>query len=222
LTPDLDQEGAPPAAPSSILAASEIARLEAENGLRQYDFMLDVIQAHLQPDRPFALRPPLFRDLQRIAVAGIEQRPGEWRTSPVRISRSAHQPPAQHLVPHFMVEMCDYVNENWHERTAFDLAAFVMWRTNWIHPFAEGNRRTSRAASYIVLCAHVRNLLPGSPAIPQQIQENRARYFEALEQADERERQGEIDVSTMENLLRHALARQLLSVIDLAGGSKTD
>jgi len=94
-----------------------------------------------------------------------------------------------------------------------------MWRLNWIHPFEDGNGRTSRAISYLVLCIGMKLLLPGSPTIPQQIQEDRSAYFEALERADEAYRNDEtIDVSDMENALKNMLAKQLLGVIAQAGG----
>jgi hypothetical protein len=113
--------------------------------------------------------------------------------------RKAPMPPGPHLVEHLVQEMCDYVNENFHEKTALHLAAYVMWRLNWIHPFSDGNGRTSRAVSYIVLCSHVKILLPGTSSIPQQIEENRAAYFRALEAADEALREtDEIDISVME------------------------
>lgn len=115
--------------------------------------------------------------------------------------------------------MCDYVNNHFHTMTAFHLAAYVMWRLNWIHPFADGNGRTSRIVSYIVLCVKLKVLLPGTPTIPQQIEANRKMYFEALEAADEALRAtGEADISVMEKALEGMLARQLLSVIEKAGG----
>jgi Fic family protein len=169
---------------ASVDQAATIAQLEIENGLRQYDLALDVIKTFLEPDRPFALRPSLIQQLQSVAVEGIEAYPGQWRTGVVRIEKSEHQPPAAHLVGFHVQEMCDYVNDNWHERTAFHLAAYVMWRLNWIHPFADGNGRTSRIVSYIVLCCALNTLLPGSPSIPQQIQNDRSSYFRALEEAD--------------------------------------
>jgi Fic family protein len=81
-----------------------------------------------------------------------------------------------------MVEdLCDYVNGQWTTRTALHLAAYVMWRLNWIHPFTDGNGRTSRAASYLVLCLRLGYLLPGRRTIPDQIAEDRTRYYKALE-----------------------------------------
>jgi Fic family protein len=94
-----------------------------------------------------------------------------------------------------------------------------MWRLNWIHPFSDGNGRTSRVTSYIVLCAALKTLLPGSPSIPQQIQDDRSTYFRALELADAAfANDNVIDVSAMESALKQMLARQLLAVIEQADG----
>jgi Fic family protein len=195
-----------------------IAELEVENGLRQYDLAIDVIRTFQEPERPFALRPSLIQQLQSVAVKNIEPYPGEWRTSSAKITKSKHTPPGAHLVGFLVQEMCDYVNDNWHEKTAFHLSAYVMWRLNWIHPFSDGNGRTSRTTSYIVLCASLNTLLPGSPTILQQIQDDRTAYFRALEHADEAALSGTIDVSEMETAIKGMLARQLLSVIEQADG----
>ncbi len=195
-------------------------RLEAENGFRQLTQGIEIIRYYLEPGRPFALRPGLILELQQIAVEGIESEPGQWRRTIVGIEKSAHAPPAPHLVPALVTEMCDYVNDNLHVKTAFYLAAYVMWRHNWIHPFVDGNGRTSRVLSYIVLSIMLGYVLPGSPTIPEQIQKNRNGYFHALMAADTAWRNSEIiDVSEMESLLTNMLGTQLLSVISQASGS---
>ena len=112
-----------------------IAELEIQNGFRQFDLALDVIKTFLEPDRPFALRPTLIQQLQKVAVEGVLPYPGDWRTGPAKITKSKHTPPGAHLVATLVQELCDYVNDNWHEMTAFRLAAYVMWKLNWIHPF---------------------------------------------------------------------------------------
>ncbi len=197
----------------------EIARLEAANGFKQLSLGVEIIRYYLEPNRPFALRPGLMLDLQKVAVAGLVPRPGEWRRTNVAISKSAHQPPPPHLVESLVTEMCDYVNDNLHTRTAFHLSAYVMWRHNWIHPFEDGNGRTSRVLSYIVLSLCVGYVLPGTPTIPEQIQGDRSGYFRALEAADVAwKEKNTTEVDEMEQLLTGMLARQLLSVIDGAGG----
>ncbi|MER2510737.1 MAG: Fic family protein [Amaricoccus sp.] len=191
--------------------------LEIENGFRQFDLTIDVIKYYLEPERPFALRVPLILDLQKEAVRGIEAEAGQIRQTPVRISQSNHAPPEPHLVASLLNEFCDYINDNWHEKTAFYLAAYSMWKLNWIHPFTDGNGRTSRALSYALLSIKLGYELPGSPTIPQQIEGDNKHYIEALEKADAAAASGAPDVGEMERMLRAMLARQLMSVIEAAG-----
>jgi Fic family protein len=93
-----------------------------------------------------------------------------------------------------------------------------MWRLNWIHPFDDGNGRTSRIVSYVVLMIRSGFILPGTPAIPDQIVLDRSGYFRALDEADAACREGLIDVSTMEGLLGNMLAKQLAGFYTSAGG----
>jgi Fic family protein len=93
-----------------------------------------------------------------------------------------------------------------------------MWRLNWIHPFADGNGRTSRIVSYVVLSVRAGSLLPGTPTIPDQIVDNREPYFEALDTADLAFKTGQVDVSKMEELLASLLANQLAAFYRAVGG----
>ncbi len=203
------------------MAVDHNTEREIENGFRQYDLTQDIIKYYLEPDRPFALRVPLILDLQKEAVAGIEAEPGQIRRTPVGIHKSEHSPPPPHLVGSYLAEFCEYINDNWHERTAFYLSAYAMWRLNWIHPFTDGNGRTSRALSYALLSIKLGYVLPGAPTILQQIEEDNSHYIEALEKADAAARKGSEDVSEMERMIRAMLAKQLLSVIDAAGQVST-
>ncbi len=198
------------------LNSDEIAQIEVRNGLQQFDLGCRIIESFLS-GRPFNLTPSIIRDLQAVAVDGIQPNPGEFRSGSVRIEQSKHTPPGPHLVSSLVVEMCEYINNNWHENTAFHLAAYAMWRHNWIHPFDDGNGRTSRIVSYIVLNVKIGYLVPGTPTIPEQIQNDRNKYFSALEAADERFRNGDVDVSDMEILLRDMLSRQLVGILQDAG-----
>lgn len=201
------------------MAVDHTTKREIENGFRQYDLTLDVTRYYLEPDRPFALRVPLILDLQREAVDGIEAEPGEIRKTPVGISKSKHIPPKPHLVNAHLTEFCDFINDNWHEKTAFYLSAYAMWRLNWIHPFTDGNGRTSRALSYLLLNIKLGYLLPGSPTILQQIEKDNSHYIKALEMADAAALEGGEDISEMETMIRSMLAKQLLGVIDAADGA---
>jgi Fic family protein len=200
---------------ATLLRSNHTPR-EIENGFRQFDLSIEIAQYYLHPERPFALRLPHILDLQKEAVDGIESAAGKLRTGLVGISKSEHITPEAHLVPNLMTEFCDYINDNWHEKTAFYLSAYAMWKINWIHPFTDGNGRTARTLSYIILCLKLGYILPGSPTIPQQIEEDKSHYIEALETADKAFRAGEINVSEMEAMIKGMLAKQLLGVIEAA------
>ncbi|GJE15435.1 hypothetical protein AIGOOFII_0130 [Methylobacterium marchantiae] len=191
---------------------------EIENGFRQFDLCLEMVEYYLDKERPFALRPGIILEFQKEAVEGIEADAGKIRSGNVGISHSSHAPPGPHLVQSALTELCDYINDNWHEKTAFHLSAYAMWRLNWIHPFSDGNGRTARTLSYAVLCIKLGYVLPGYPTIPAQIEEDKSHYIEALEAADQADRLGLLDVSQMEQMIRSMLARQLIGVIEAAGG----
>jgi Fic family protein len=193
------------------------AATETRNGLRQYDAAIGAVQSALERGS-FKLRPSLILGLQREALAGISSYAGNYRPGGVAIEGSRHEPVGAHLVPELVEDMCDYVNEQWDRSTPIHLAAYLMWRLNWIHPFADGNGRTSRMISYVVLSIRAGFVLPGSPTIPDLIVDNRKPYFAALDAADGACREGRVDVSAMEELLARLLARQLASFYEAAGG----
>jgi Fic family protein len=203
--------------PELVVDPVEKARAEARNGLRQYDFGVAVAQAAIERGS-FKLRPSLVLGLHREALKGISSYAGNFRPAGVSIEGSRHAPPEAYLVPELIEDMCDYVNENWESQTALHFAAYLMWRLNWIHPFADGNGRTSRILSYVVLCIKAKTVFGGTPTIPDQIVENRQPYFDALDAADEALRSGKVDVSKMEELLAGMLAHQLTQAFKQAGG----
>jgi Fic family protein len=199
------------------LGQEAIARREAANALRQADLVVTLVRESTTTAK-FKLRPSTVLALNAEAVDGLTKYAGNWRPGPVAIGKSQHQPPDHKSVPRLVEEMCDYVNDGWQQKSAIHLASFIMWRLNWIHPFFDGNGRTSRATSYLVLCARLKSLLPGSRTIPEQIVFNRIPYYDALEAADRRFNHShsfdDDTVVEMEQLLSSMLATQLKSAFD--------
>jgi Fic family protein len=203
--------------PEIVKDPQERAKAEAKNGLRQYDAGVAAARQAIERGS-FRLRPSLILALHREALAGISHFAGNFRPGSVEISKSQHSPPAAHLVPELVEDLCDYVNDHWQTASAIHLAAYVMWRLNWIHPFADGNGRTSRIVSYVVLIVKCGYVLPGTPTIPDQIVSDRRGYFTALDEADAALRQGQQNIEKMESLLSGMLARQLTSFYESVGG----
>ncbi|MEJ1968764.1 MAG: Fic family protein [Rhizomicrobium sp.] len=202
--------------PTIALSDQQRAEREASNALVQASRLIEMVEYWAaERERPFKLRPSIILELNRLAIEGLDSFAGNWRPGPVVISGSKHQPPAAHLVPELVEDMCDYVNANWESQRAAHLAAYVMWRMNWIHAFTDGNGRTARAVSYLVLSARLKMKIPGAPTIPELVTANREAYYAALEAADAG---GEESLAQMEGLLEHLLAKQLLTVVSEASG----
>jgi fido (protein-threonine AMPylation protein) len=205
--------------PTLARTEEQQALLEASNGLAQFDYGLSVVEDAIAKGHQFRFRPSLGLALHREALNGLSARAGNWRPAEVRIENSQHQPVGAHLVPEQIETMCDYLNENLIAKSPIHLATFAMWRLNWIHPFTDGNGRTSRIFSYVVLCISLRTVLSGTNTIPEQIVHNRMPYFDALEAADHAFQEGRIDLSKMEALLDSMLAKQLLDLHQRAVGT---
>ena len=197
------------------------AEAEAANGLRQYDYAEKSVYQAIERS-PFKLRPSLIYGLQREALRGISTYAGLQRPGDIEITNSKHDPVGAHLVPELLEELCEYVNDNW-ERMPIHLAAYVMWRLNWIHPFADGNGRTSRVLAFFILSVKLGAVLPGSPTLPELVIAHRGAYEDALDAADAAYKENEtIDVSKMERLIESLLAKQLHRVYEMAAGTTSD
>lgn len=206
--------------PEIVTDPDQLARLEVYNTVQQYLKIEEMVGYFLDPDHPFKLRPSHILTLHRAALEGISATAGVWRPSGVEIHGSRHTPPQAFEVPERIEELCDYVNDKWTAKKPLHLASYVMWRLNWIHPFTDGNGRTSRAVSYLVLCIRLKMLPPGEMTIPQQIEQDKTPYYRALESADNAWAEGRIDLTEMKKLLGSMLARQLVAIYDQsqAGG----
>ncbi|MCC2102799.1 MAG: Fic family protein [Hyphomicrobiales bacterium] len=206
--------------PDLISDPQEVAAAEARNALRQFDVGMEILDQWLHGGAGFRLRFTHLLTLNRIVLEGISKLAGTFRPGLIRISNSEHQPPEPTQVPLLIEDFCDYINEAFRTKSALHVAAYALWRLNWIHPFTDGNGRTARVVSYILLCARLGYRVPGTPTIPEQIAANKRPYYAALEQADKAFAGGVIDVSALEKLLGAHLATQLLNVHDAANNGE--
>lgn len=197
------------------LSKKEVARIEVRNAIGQFDWAIGRIESGLE-EQSYNLDLSQLLILNLLAVNGIRVDAGRLRVYSVGIRNSPHKPPPQDEVPGLVDEMLAYVNTNW-DRSALHLAAYLLWRVNWIHPFGEGNGRTSRMVAYMILSIRLGFLLPGTRTIPDLIAGDRKTYYDALSAADQMAVEGKIDVSQMEALVEQLLAEQLADLIDEAG-----
>lgn len=147
--------------------ADPTSRLKEDNSARLGRYVLDVILTHIRDDSPLIVTPTLLCDLNRLAMRDIIDRAGFLRQVDLVILGSNHKPPPFQDVPKLVEECCQYLNGD--QETSTQLASYALWRTNWIHPFDDGNGRVSRALCYLVFCARERTIPSGRVTLPERI-----------------------------------------------------
>lgn len=187
--------------------------LEVANGGRHYDFLQSVVETAMAVGKPF-LSQTVIKAINYHAIACLHSYAGEYR--PCAVTVGDHDPPDHYRVNALMDDFVNEVNRYWDELDEVSLAAYVLWRLNWIHPFINGNGRTARAACYFVLCVKLGGWLPGTIILPELLRrpENRDRYVQALRHADTTEWDGDMHdfLSPMTRLLFELLHEQQSSI----------
>lgn len=181
-------------------------RVQEKNLIRQYDLLMNCIEIGLKSDHT-AFDKYMIWSLNHVAVTHISQFGGRFRQEPIYVGD--HIPPHYDQVPDLMDRFISFIHENWYIYEPTELAAYALWRMNWIHPFIEGNGRTARAVCYYLLCVRGGALLGGSKIVPERIRDDRQGYEEALEAADRAWAAGQLDFSRMEEYLATLVAAQL-------------
>ena len=161
--------------------------LEYSNSDRQLQFLESMVSVALSKDRP-VLSQTLIKALNFHAIACLHINAGEYR--PCEVNVGTYTPPRYFQVPALMDDFVNIVNLHWDKTDPIELAASVLWRLNYIHPFINGNGRTARACCYFVLCVKVGRWIPGSPILPALLKKNRDEYVGALREVDDRKLQG--------------------------------
>ncbi len=75
----------------------EQAKIEARNGVRQFDAVTEMLENFFDPERKFKLRPSHLLYLQRIALEGLSLYAGNFRPAGIEIGGSRHEPPGAHI-----------------------------------------------------------------------------------------------------------------------------
>ena len=186
-------------------------RVQEQNLNRQYELLTNCIEIGLMKG-PVSFDKYLLWALNHVAVANISQFGGRFRKEPIYVGN--HKPPHFNDVSDWMDRFISTIQENWYIWTETELAAYGLWRLNWIHPFIEGNGRTARAACYFLLCVRSGYLLPGTNIVPERTRESRSSYEAALTAADRAWDSGHLDFREMEEYLAGLLQGQLEEALE--------
>jgi Fic family protein len=183
------------------------AKIREHNLLRQYDLLLNCIEIGLEKGIEAFDKYTLWA-LNAAAMSNVAQLCGRYREEPIYVG--SHKPPHFKNVPDQMDRFFSFVHENWTlDDHPTEMAAYALWRLNWIHPFVEGNGRTARAACYYLICMKAGTILPGRKIVPERIRENRQPYYAALREADRHWDEGDYDVTQLTEYLQDLLNAQL-------------
>ena len=147
--------------------------LEAIN----HAYAIDFIKELAQKNEPITEHNLL--QIHSLILQGIDNaNAGKYRNVQVMISGAKHIPPQPYLVPKEMENLFIWYNENKDKLHPIELSAEMHERLVTIHPFIDGNGRTSRLLMNLIL------LQNGFPiAILKGDTESRLRYYSALETA---------------------------------------
>lgn len=147
--------------------------LEAINHQHAIEFIKELAQTN----NPITERELL--QIHQLILQGIDNpNAGKYRNVQVLISGAKHIPPQPYLVQKQMEELFIWYNENRATLHPIELSAEMHERLVTIHPFIDGNGRTSRLLMNLIL------LQNGFPiAILKGDAENRLNYYKALETA---------------------------------------
>jgi Fic family protein len=185
-----------PQTPAQLLASTNLVRC--------HQHMSALVKAHIVASSRY--HPVLLDVLEfhAMAMQHIIATAGQWRIKEVEIRGSKHQPIVFTQVPFAVESMLKTLATDFENRDAVDAAAYVMWRTNWIHPFDDGNGRVARVLAFAVLFSRLGRVpvsQPGQPSFLDRLSWRRLDYIDALEAADSAYKVGNVDVEMMAQLL---------------------
>ena len=204
-----------------MLAHLEDAHLMANwlgqrNLARQYDFMNTSFLLWQSQGKP-KVSLAFLSELNFYAVHHLSPRPGVFRNKfsyNVAINGSDHKPPPYEEVEAWMADFLVNLHKLYDTGTPIRVASYALWRLNWIHPFAQGNGRSSRALCYFLLCQRYNVWFPGTP-VHELIRQNREEYCELLRAADKTVDSDHMaDLSKIDEFLERLMSQQITAVTE--------
>jgi len=164
-------------------------------------------------------RQDILCELHRTGTLLLLRAPGQYRIVDVHVRRqdlTVYQPPAAGEVPAAMMAFEQELERMWPTADHITLAAYALWRINWVHPFVNGNGRTARAFAYACVCLKHGSMLPGTVTMIDLITRSRDDYEAALSHADVSfANTGEPDLLPLENYVDRLLREQLFSALQV-------
>ena len=177
--------------------------LEAINHYEAIDFIMELVK------NKSILSEKTMKEVHYLILKGIDRaNAGIYRTVPVMISGSVHKPPQPYLLARKMEEVFEFYDKFKVKLHPVIMAADMHQKIVTVHPFIDGNGRTSRLMMNLILLNNgftIANIKGDD--------KSRMSYYTALEQM-----QTENNSKAFYMLVLNATIESLAAHIELAGG----
>jgi Fic family protein len=148
--------------------------LEAKDHFEALNFLYEMIEKNSR----HTVSELFIRSIQQIVVKETDPDwAGKYREGNVIITGSDHKPPDSSTIPILMNNLIRWVRNNQKKLHPIELAAIFHHKIVFIHPFFDGNGRTSRLIMNLIL------MQKGYPLV-MILKNDRKRYYDSLDQAD--------------------------------------
>lgn len=141
--------------------------------------------------------PFIIRQIHSLVLSRIDDREkGRYRNTKVTISGSSYTPPEAIEVSHLMADFGKWLKNKSSKANIIEYAAIAHFRLVHIHPFIDGNGRTARLLTNLILMQH------GFPPTVI-LKVDRKKYYDCLEKAHRE------DFSDFVNFIARSVERSL-------------
>ncbi len=148
--------------------------LEAKSHKEALDYLYELVDK----DKNNTISERFIRSLNQIVMRDVDREwAGKYRNSAVIIGGADHRPPEALEIPKLMQSLIDWIGNNKRKIHPVELAGILHHKLVFIHPFFDGNGRTSRLAMNIIL------MQAGFPLVIV-LKNDRKKYYQTLFFAD--------------------------------------
>ncbi|MFH1207857.1 MAG: Fic family protein [Patescibacteria group bacterium] len=148
--------------------------LEAKDHQAALEYLYDLVDK----DKKHRISEMLIRNLHQIIIQETDREwAGKYRNSNVVIGGAKHTPPDALHVPQYMRDVITWLNAQKNKTNIIELSALLHHKLVYIHPFFDGNGRTSRLVMNVLL------MQAGYPLVII-LKNDRKKYYDVLDKAD--------------------------------------
>ncbi|MDO9231434.1 MAG: Fic family protein [bacterium] len=148
--------------------------LEAKSHKEALDYLYELVDKN----KKNTVSERFIRSLNQIVMQDIDKEwAGKYRSSGVIIGGADHKPPEALEIPRLMQNLISWVGDNNKKMHPVEMASILHHKLVFIHPFFDGNGRTSRLTMNIIL------MQAGFPLVIV-LKNDRKKYYRTLSLAD--------------------------------------